>query len=174
MTDDKRKIAGEETVDAIIAKARQMGEPSGSLIPGLVDYIAELEAELSKSQTENAELKKKKSRWTELKETTNSGKRLFQCKVCGRKTPTPDKDCVTFADPAESMLCSRYEGSFIIIQLLQALKEKAEKNFDKVNDEILKLHADLDARIEYEAEWDKRIHDAGIPTNPTGDGAQEE
>lgn len=34
------------------------------------------------------------SRWSLLpEETTASGKTLFQCVVCGRVTPTPDKRC---------------------------------------------------------------------------------
>lgn len=33
------------------------------------------------------------SRWAILKETTPSGKQLFLCRVCGRKSPTPDKMC---------------------------------------------------------------------------------
>jgi hypothetical protein len=34
------------------------------------------------------------SRWSLLLEkTTASGKMLFQCGVCGRVTPTPDKQC---------------------------------------------------------------------------------
>ena len=32
-------------------------------------------------------------RWDELKETTPSGKTIFRCRNCGRKSPTPDKVC---------------------------------------------------------------------------------
>lgn len=50
-----------------------------------------------------------KSRWVTLKKTSNSGKALFVCTVCGRVSPTPDKTCKTFEDPEESLACSRAE-----------------------------------------------------------------
>ena len=34
------------------------------------------------------------SRWIEIYATTPSGKTLFVCKICGRKSPTPDKKCL--------------------------------------------------------------------------------
>jgi hypothetical protein len=49
-----------------------------------------------------------KSRWILLTETSNSGKQLFQCKVCGRISPIPDKDCKTIQDGYEAMGCSLY------------------------------------------------------------------
>ncbi len=33
------------------------------------------------------------SRWVELYATTPSGKTLFVCRICGRKSPTPDRVC---------------------------------------------------------------------------------
>lgn len=34
------------------------------------------------------------SRWRLLDRTTPSGKLLYECTVCGRVTPTPDKTCL--------------------------------------------------------------------------------
>ena len=33
------------------------------------------------------------SRWVTLRRTSNSGKTLFLCLVCGRESTTPDKEC---------------------------------------------------------------------------------
>lgn len=48
-------------------------------------------------------------RWVTLRRTSNSGKTLFVCTVCGRVSPIPDKDCRTFEDPGESWGCSMEE-----------------------------------------------------------------
>lgn len=50
----------------------------------------------------------RKARWTILDETSPSGKTLFVCKVCGRVSVTPDKNCRTISDPRESLGCSEW------------------------------------------------------------------
>jgi len=35
-------------------------------------------------------------RWAKLMRTTNSGKTLFVCKICGRESTGPDKECPKF------------------------------------------------------------------------------
>lgn len=49
-----------------------------------------------------------KSRWIRLKRTSNSGKTMWVCSICGRNSVTPDKTCKTFEDPDESWECSKY------------------------------------------------------------------
>jgi protein gp37 len=49
-------------------------------------------------------------RWRVLEKTTPSGKMLFQCSVCGRESPSPDKECKTGLDPKESRHCSQYRS----------------------------------------------------------------
>jgi hypothetical protein len=34
-----------------------------------------------------------KSRWELMRSTTPSGRRLFVCTICGRRSIAPDKDC---------------------------------------------------------------------------------
>lgn len=64
----------------------------------------------------------KASRWTLLKETSPSGKRLFGCSICGRISVGPDKTCRTFADPEESKRCSRHDDVTIHRYYLPSIK----------------------------------------------------
>jgi len=52
------------------------------------------------------------SRWTPLYATSPSGKTLFVCRMCGRITPLPDKECSVLpvvSDGKAAMTCSLLE-----------------------------------------------------------------
>lgn len=53
--------------------------------------------------------RKLNGRWVRLRKTSESGKTMFVCTVCGRNSTTPDKDCRTMEDPHESWDCSKSE-----------------------------------------------------------------
>lgn len=66
-------------------------------------------------------------RWVTLRRTSNSGKTLFVCTVCGRVSPTPDKECRTFEDPEESWGCSMEEPGAMSIFSEEAMQEAQKK-----------------------------------------------
>lgn len=56
------------------------------------------------------------SRWVELYATSPSGKTLFVCRMCGRKSPTPDKACGARPEtyqraPLECAMLEEIEGA---------------------------------------------------------------
>lgn len=55
------------------------------------------------------------SRWIELYATSPSGKTLFVCRMCGRKSPTPDRTC-----PEPPEVC--YKAA-ISCELLEEMEE---------------------------------------------------
>lgn len=55
------------------------------------------------------------SRWVELYATSPSGKTLFICRMCGRKSPTPDRTC---ASPPEA-----YQRAPLECALLEEMEE---------------------------------------------------
>mgnify|MGYP001130195034 CR=1 FL=1 len=67
------------------------------------------------------------SRWAMLRKTSNSGKTLFSCTVCGRVSTTPDKTCKTFEDPAERWGCSK-------IDECSTITESQERAFNSLED----------------------------------------
>lgn len=77
------------------------------------------------------------NRWVRLRATSPSGKTLFACRCCGRKSPTPDKGCATFADPKETWGCSNWSPDDDEDEHLRRHKEFA-RNI-RIRDEALKM-----------------------------------
>lgn len=63
------------------------------------------------------------SRWVELYATTNSGKTLFVCKMCGRQSVTPDKDCPT---PPSVVSWKNILPCIVLEELAEAVEEAVE------------------------------------------------
>lgn len=62
------------------------------------------------------------SRWRELEETSPSGRRLFQCAICGRTSPTPDKTCSV--EGKEPLRCSSHDR--VVLHRYYLPSEKGE------------------------------------------------
>ena len=64
------------------------------------------------------------SRWLELYTTTNSGKTLFVCRMCGRISPLPDKKCQQPPEVGPHKLALSCE---LLEEVAMALEEKDPK-----------------------------------------------
>ncbi len=63
------------------------------------------------------------SRWVVLYATTPSGKTLFVCRICGRKSPTPDRSC-----PAPPEVYQKMPLSCELIYEVEAALEAEKDN----------------------------------------------
>lgn len=109
-----------EMMEVLIGHMRQQDANPEERLPSLVPWVEEKwqvilehKAHNDKSTQEAGEiqaaldfLKRRKDdelvavrvdgvRWEKLEETSPSGKTMFQCQACGRKSLTPDKRCPT-------------------------------------------------------------------------------